>query len=154
MRPGVDFTGVSTPFYCHDGAGRFLFQLRSQRCRNYHGYWDSGAGALEFGEDPEAGVLREVQEEYGCGGEITERLLPYAARWDEPDGARSHWLAVPFFVLVNPAAVRIGDREAMEDIGWFRLEALPEPLHPGVTLALARYPAAFARHAAGRGGER
>lgn len=147
MKPGLDYTGISTPFFCHDGQGNFLLQRRSQKCRNYRGCWDVGAGTLEFGEDPETGVLREVLEEYGVAGEITERLFAYGAHWNEADGRKSHWVAIPFFIKIDSSKIKIGDLEYIDEIGWFSLGALPTPLHPGVTIALARYPDAFARHA-------
>ena len=49
MKPGIDYIGVSTPFYCHDGQGNFLFHKRSQKCRDEQGRWDTGSGKLEFG---------------------------------------------------------------------------------------------------------
>ena len=74
MKPGADFIGVSVSFYCNDGQGRFLFSKRSIRCRDEHGHWEPGGGRLEFGETPAEGVMRELQEEYGCTGEIQEAL--------------------------------------------------------------------------------
>ena len=56
MKPGIDYIGVSTPFYCHDGQGNFLFHKRSQKCRDEQGRWDTGSGKLEFGLTVEENV--------------------------------------------------------------------------------------------------
>ena len=74
MKIGIDFIGISTPFYCNDGKGNFLFHRRSKNCRDEHGKWDPGSGKLDFGVCIEVNVLREIAEEYGCKGEIQERL--------------------------------------------------------------------------------
>ncbi len=60
LKPGVDYIGVTTSFYCNDGKGNFLLHKRSKNTRDENGRWDPGGGQLEFGEKPEKGVLREV----------------------------------------------------------------------------------------------
>lgn len=130
MQAGVDYIGISTSFYCNDGQGNFLFHLRSDRCRDEHHRWDTGAGKLEFGLTPEENVLKEVLEEYGCDGTIQDRI-PAHSILREWQGVRTHWLALPHFVHVDPSRVRIGEPEKMQRLGWFRLDALPEPLHSG-----------------------
>ena len=32
--PGVDYIGVTTAMFCHDGQGNFLLNQRSQHCRD------------------------------------------------------------------------------------------------------------------------
>lgn len=127
-KAGFDYTGVSTVFYCTDGKGMWLLHKRSKNCRDEHGRWDTGSGQLHFGEDPAIGVLREVKEEYGCNGKILEQLLPISVV-REHDGRKTHWLAVPFIVLVNPKMVINNEPEKLDELGWFRLDNLPSPLH-------------------------
>src|SRR5690242_13897261 len=105
MKVGHDFTGVSIPFYCTDGKGKFLLHKRSQKCRDEQGTWDVGGGRLKFGEDFEAGALREVKEEYGCDGKILEALPPYSVNRMH-EGSPTHWIAIPFVVLVDPNEVK------------------------------------------------
>src|SRR3989344_6070645 len=142
MKPGIDYTGISTPFYCHDGAGNFVLHKRSVKCRDEHGKWDCGGGQLHFGELPEEGVLREVSEEYGCAGEI-EAQLPAHTVLREVDGVRTHWLAIPFVICVDPLKVRLNEPEYMDRLGWFRLDGLPSPLHTGLQRALEKFPEYF-----------
>jgi hypothetical protein len=49
MNPGIDYVGITTVFFCHDGKGNFLFHKRSNKCRDEHGRWDLGSGKLEHG---------------------------------------------------------------------------------------------------------
>jgi 8-oxo-dGTP pyrophosphatase MutT (NUDIX family) len=130
MKIGIDFVGVTTPFYCNDGKGNFLFHKRSKNCRDEQGSWDGGAGKLDFGATLEENVLREVAEEYGCRGEIQERL-PVHDVFREHDGIKTHWVSVPFFIKVDPTEVKNNEPESIDEIGWFRLDALPAPLHAG-----------------------
>jgi len=63
LRRGVDHIGVSASFVVHDGNGRILLQKRSKQCRDEHGTWDCGGGAIEFGESIDQAVRREIMEE-------------------------------------------------------------------------------------------
>jgi len=128
---------VSCVFVCHDRAGRLLLARRSAGARDEPGRWDCGAGALEFGETFEAAVAREVAEEYRAVPlAITQAGVRNVLRADPP----SHWVAVVFAVLVDPAAVAIGEPHKFDELGWFDPGALPAPLHSQLapTLALLR----------------
>jgi hypothetical protein len=47
MEKGLDYTGISVVYFCHDGNGNFLMQKRGKNCRDENGRWDIGGGALE-----------------------------------------------------------------------------------------------------------
>jgi len=128
MKPGFDYIGVCVNFYCHDGSGNFVLHKRSQNCRDEQGTWDFGGGQLEFGETLEQGVLREIQEEYGCAAEIDEQLPPLSVL-REHNGKPTHWVSVDFIARVKPNEVVLGEPESMDEIGWFRLAELPTPMH-------------------------
>ncbi len=135
MRVGHDHIGVSTPFYCTDGNGRFLLHRRSSKCRDEQGAWDTGSGELEFGAALADNVLREVREEYGVDGEILEQL-PTRSILRMHDGQPTHWVAVPFVVKVDPLKVRNNEPDKIDEMGWFTLDALPQPLHTGLKATL------------------
>ena len=117
---------VSCVFVCHDSAGRLLLARRSAGARDEPGRWDCGAGALEFGETFEAAVTREVSGEYRAVPlAITQAGVRNVLRDDPP----SHWVAVVFAVLVDPAAVAIGEPHKFDRLGWFDPGDLPAPLH-------------------------
>jgi 8-oxo-dGTP diphosphatase len=134
--------GVSCVFVCHDGAGRILLARRSAGARDETGAWDCGAGALEFGESFDAAVSREVGEEYATAPlEITQLGVRNVVRADPP----SHWVAVVFAVRVDPAAVSLGEPHKFDELGWFRPDALPSPLHSQLPPALALFRAPSGR---------
>jgi 8-oxo-dGTP diphosphatase len=138
MKAGIDYIGVSTPFYCNDGKGKFVFHKRSKKCRDENGKWDTGSDELRFGQAIGESVLREVKEEYGCKGKIQEQLPPHSILRIHR-GKKTHWLVIPFFILVNPKEVKINEPEKIKEIGWFPLDKLPKPLHTGFQYTFKEY---------------
>lgn len=63
MKKGVDYTGVTVVYLCHDGEGHILFSKRSENCRDEHHTWDPGGGGLEFGDTVENTLKKEISEE-------------------------------------------------------------------------------------------
>ena len=137
-KAGVDYIGVTTPFYCNDGNGNFLFHKRSCNCRDEQGSWDLGSGQLEYDLTAEENVLKEVMEEYGCNGEIQGRL-PAHDIFRDNNGVKTHWVAMPFFVKVDPKEVKINDPDKIDEIGWFRLANMPRPLHTGFSFTYKNF---------------
>jgi 8-oxo-dGTP diphosphatase len=145
MKAGVDYIGITTPFYCNDGKGKFLLHKRSKNCRDEQGAWDPGGGQLEVGLTPEENVLKEVREEYGCAGKIQQALPPYTI-FRAHEGEKTHWLALPFFILVNPKKVSNNDPEKIDELDWFTLNKLPKPLHTGFAKVLKTNPEYFSKY--------
>ena len=128
LRRGVDFIGVCCVFWCHDGKGKVLLHKRSAACRDEQGAWDVGSGAMEFGEDFESAVRRELKEEY-CVEPLEIKFLVADNVRRASDGKNTHWVALRFAVLVDSKKVKIGDPKGMDEIGWFTPDNLPSPLH-------------------------
>jgi len=145
MKAGIDYIGISTPFYCNDGKGTFLFHKRSKNCRDEEGKWDTGSGQLEFGLTPEENVMKEIKEEYGCHGVIQEGL-PAHSIFRIHEAKKTHWIAIPFFVYVSPKDVRINDRDKIDVIAWYTLQDAPKPLHIGFTYTLQKYKEHFRKY--------
>lgn len=138
MKAGEDYIAITTPFYCNDGKGNFLFHRRSKNCRDEQGRWDPGGGKLEFGLTPEENVLKEVKEEYGCEGVIQKRIPPHTII-RRNNGKKTHWIAFPFFIKVKRSEVEINEPKKMDEIGWFKLNKLPKPLHTGFKRTFKHY---------------
>lgn len=145
MVPGIDYIGVSVCFYCHDGQNNFLLQKRSQKTRDQQGRWDCGGGKLEFGESIEAGLKRELKEEYGCDGEI-EEILPPVSFFEEVNGIGKHWIGLLHIVRVNRDEVKNCEPQSIDELGWFRLDQLPSPLHTNVVNEMKIYKKYFERY--------
>lgn len=127
-RRGVDHIGIACVFFCHDGNGRVLLHKRSAKCRDEQGRWDCGGGALEFGEDIETAVRREVKEEFGVDPDEVIMVATTNVLRDN-NGTPTHWLALIHAVRVNPAQVRNCDEEKIEELKWFTPDVFPEPRH-------------------------
>lgn len=145
MRPGIDYIGITTPFYCTDGKGNFLFHKRSNNCRDERGKWDCGSGQLEFGETPEESVLREVVEEYGVKGKIQEQLPAYSLLRTH-NGIKTHWVVIPFIIKADIRKAKMMEPEKATEIGIFTLDRLPKPLHTGARMDMSRYKEYFERY--------
>ncbi|MDD2822643.1 MAG: NUDIX hydrolase [Candidatus Daviesbacteria bacterium] len=152
LKPGIDFTAVSVSFYCHNDDGLFVLHKRSENCRDEIGTWDFGGGRLEFGEDPEVGVLREVLEEYGVEGEIIEQL-PALSLIRENKGITTHWLSIPFLIKVDITKIKNGDPEKISEIEFFTLDNLPQPLHKGATHTLKKFEKHFDKYKKSKSGK-
>ncbi len=138
LKPGIDYIGVSTAFYCHDGNGNFLLHKRSKNCRDEQGSWDNGGGRLEFGLTPEENVLKELEEEYGCKGEIQEKL-PAHSIFREFYSIKTHWIQIPFIIKIDPKEAKNNEPDKIDEMGWFRLDNLPQPYHKGSSQTLREY---------------
>ncbi|MCR4328350.1 MAG: NUDIX domain-containing protein [Patescibacteria group bacterium] len=128
MKRGVDYIGVNCVFWCYDTEGRILMHKRSKKCRDEQDVWDCGGGAMEFGETFEDTVAREVLEEYG----VVPLEIEYVTTKNvlrTHNGLSTHWVKNMHWVLVDPAKVKNGDPEKIDEIGWFALDQLPSPLH-------------------------
>ncbi|MFE2865414.1 NUDIX domain-containing protein [Embleya sp. NPDC059259] len=134
-RPGGP--SVSCVFICHDGAGQVLLARRSAAARDEAGTWDTGAGALEWGETFERAVAREVREEYSTEALSIETIGVRNVLRGDP--VASHWVAVVFAVEVEPGRVAIGEPHKFDALEWFAPDALPTPLHSQCAAGLALF---------------
>lgn len=139
MKKGVDYIGVGIVFYCHDGEGNFIMSKRSRNTRDEHGRWDPGGGGIEFGESVDIALKREIKEEY-CTNVIKSEFLGFrdVHRVDEK-GNKTHWVVFDFKVLVDRKKVKNGVPRQHEEIGWFRLDNLPKPIHSQFPFFIKKY---------------
>jgi len=138
MKKGEDYIGVTASFFCHDGEGNYVLQKRSTNCRDEHGRWDCGGGGVEFGDTIEQTLRKEIREEYGVEvGDV--EFLGVRDVHREHEGRKTHWVSIDHRVLVDRSKVCNAEPHKFEEIGWFTLSALPEPLHSMLPLALEKY---------------
>lgn len=128
MKKGVDYTGVTVVFLCHDGEGNVLLNKRSENCRDEHGRWDPGGGGVEFGTPIEETLRNEIMEEY-CTDVLDVKFVGFRDMHRTHEGKRTHWIALDFFVKVDRSKVKNGEPHKFDDLGWFTLDSLPEPMH-------------------------
>lgn len=108
--------------------GDVLLLRRASTEKNYGGYWALPGGKAEAGETAEDTAVRESTEELGSAIEGKRRMLDQRIT---PTGMAFHTFAqaVPkkFWPTLN---------EEHSGGGWFPLDALPSPMHPGVDATL------------------
>ena len=100
MIKGVDYTGITIVYFCHDGKGNVVLGQRNSTARDEQGRWDIGGGGLEHGESIEQTLQREIFEEYGTTV-LDHEFLGFREVHREHEGAKTHWIAFDFKVLVD-----------------------------------------------------
>ncbi|MBI4415342.1 MAG: NUDIX domain-containing protein [Candidatus Kerfeldbacteria bacterium] len=128
MIKGLDYTGVSIVYFCHDGKGSFVMAKRSANTRDEHGRWDIGGGGLEFGDTIEETLRKEIKEEY-CTDVVSIEFLGYRDVHREHDGKPTHWIALDFKIHVDPKKVQNGEPHKFDEVKWFTLDTIPFPVH-------------------------
>ena len=116
------------------------------------GAWMMPGGFCEAGEHPRAACERELLEETGLPG----RAVAYLGAWMDvygppaPDGLQIQTVVSGYLCrLADPAATPQPDPSEAQEVRWFGLGALPEPLaFPAHVPAMIR---AGAELVAGRG---
>jgi len=138
MKKGIDYTGITVSFYCHDGARNYVLHRRGENCRDEHGCWDFGGGGVKFNESLEAALHREVKEEYAA--DIIEfEFVGYRELFREHEGKKTHWLSFVYIVKLDPEQVVNNEPDKHEEISWFTLDNLPTPLHSMIQESLELY---------------
>lgn len=138
FKKGIDFIGVTVSYLCHDGEGNYLFHKRGPTCRDEHGRWDCGGGAVEFGDTVIETLHKEIQEEFGVEP-LQYEFLGFRDVFREQDGTPTRWISIDYHVRLEREKVINAEPHKFLELGWFRLDALPEPMHSQFPLALAQY---------------
>jgi 8-oxo-dGTP diphosphatase len=138
MKKGIECIGIAVVYFCHDGAGNVLLGKRSKNSRDEIGRWDIGGGAVEFGENIEDTVKKEIKEEYSTDVRKIE-FLGFRDVHRAQGEAATHWIALDFKVLVDRDMARIGEPHKFDDLGWFTHGSLPSPIHSQLPTFLEKY---------------
>ena len=97
-------TRVSAYALCRDDDALLLSRIAPGATVSSDGMWTLPGGGLEFGEDPRDAALRELTEETGLIGEITE--LAEVDSWSGPIGAIDyHAVRIIYRVRVTGGAL-------------------------------------------------
>lgn len=130
MEKGIDHIGITVCYLCHDGHGNVLLNKRGAKARDENGKWDPGGGGLEFGDSVETTLKKEIKEEY-CADVLDYKFMGYRDLFREINGKKTHWLTLDFVVRVDHDQAKNGEPHKFDEIGWFKLDNLPSPLHSG-----------------------
>ena len=102
--------------------------------------WWLPGGGLEFGEDPEAAVLRELAEETGLSGEILGIAGTFSTVYDttlERPGDPVHVIGIVYRIRVADGRLRAEQAGSTDHCEWVDRDAASRlPLSPGGRLGV------------------
>lgn len=131
---GIEFIGVGVGAVILNASDEVLLLRRASHPEI--GQWTIPGGAVEWFETCADAVKRECREEVGLNIEVG-RMLTVVDHILEDEG--EHWVSVEFLCSVtSDKAARLCERESSE-LGWFSLDALPDPMTQPTREALASY---------------
>lgn len=137
MEKGIDYIGVAAAAMIFNERGKIFLSKRGQKAQGEHGYWETPGGGVDFGETLEHAVKREIMEEYGIEIELLEQFS--AIDYIIPD-KHQHWVVTTFLAKIKQGHIpKIMEPEKCDEIGWFQLDSLPQPLSIVTKIDLQRY---------------
>ncbi len=139
LQKGIDYTGLCSVFWCHDGSGKYFLSKRSDQCRDERGRWESPGGGLNFGESPDEALARELKEEFGCIKFNIDEVLPPSSVIRTENGVTSHWIAFAYVLQVESGDMQICEPDKVDAIGWFTLDDLPRPMHTATEIEVEKF---------------
>ncbi|MDD3627907.1 MAG: NUDIX hydrolase [bacterium] len=86
--------------------------------------WALPGGFIDYGEDAETAVLREIKEETGIDAELVELFHVYSDPSRDP---RQHTLSVVFILKPKPGSVPIAGDDA-GNLDFFTEDRLPDQI--------------------------
>jgi 8-oxo-dGTP pyrophosphatase MutT (NUDIX family)/GNAT superfamily N-acetyltransferase len=110
-----------------EDTGRVLLDLRSESVLE-PGTWGTWGGAVDSGETPLQAALRELIEECGYKG-LFEFIKLTVFRHESGFAYHNHLAIVPHEFVPLPGSESAG-------FGWFKIDDLPDQLHPGLEYLL------------------
>jgi len=143
--PFYDSTGKplpSLPKVIRPGASAAVFNERGEillQKRADNGFWSLPGGGVEPGESVQQGVLREVREETGLHVRVVRLVGVYSDPRNYmitqyPGGDIVHNVNLCFVCEWVAGTLQLSDEST--DLGYFPLDALPEPMMPSHLIRL------------------
>ena len=118
----TDRTRVAAYALCLDESGRILL-CRIAPSILAGEVWTLPGGGLEFGEPPEAAVIRELAEESGYDGEVMALADVSNRLFDDPDQpGRLHAIRIVYRVGITGGELRDEVDGSTDTCGWFTAE--------------------------------
>lgn len=86
-----------------------------------HLKWEIPGGKVDFNENPQEAIVREIKEETGINSEVIRLLpLPYTQYWDYPWG-RQQTLLFGFVCRYISVGIKLQDHR-VDEVMWVEIE--------------------------------
>ena len=120
--PGIDFPGVGSGLaVLSDGKLLLCKRLKAPEA----GHWSIVGGKVDHMEAVADAARREAEEESGLTIH-SARFLCLSEQRIEAD--RQHWISLIYVTDDFSGAPQLMEPDKLSDIGWYALDALPQPL--------------------------
>lgn len=136
MKVGLDYIGVGGGALIFNDKGDVLLLQRTANSKNQAGQWSKPGGTIEFGENVEDAIKREIKEEIGADIELT-KFLGYIDDIMESD--HQHWITFNFLGKIVNGEIKNMEPHKHASLRWFALSDLPESLNKNTREAIKEY---------------
>ncbi|TAK96632.1 NUDIX domain-containing protein [Patescibacteria group bacterium] len=125
LKAGKDYIGVGGGVLILNRKGETLLLKRGGKSKNQIGWWSKPGGSVEYGEQAQWAMEREIEEELG----IKIKIWGYLPHTDHIIKREDqHWVAVNYLASVKAGIPRNMEPHKCDEIGWFSLKRLPKKL--------------------------
>lgn len=121
-QPGIHFPGLGVGLaILRDGKLLLCRRIKAPEA----GYWNIVGGKVDHMEPAESAARREAEEETG----LTIGAIRYVGITEQLiEADRQHWISLLYVSDDTTGEPQLTEPDKLSDIGWFDLDALPQPL--------------------------
>jgi 8-oxo-dGTP diphosphatase len=136
MKIGTDCIGIGCGALIVNDNNETLLLKRTSKTRNEAGFWSKPGGGVEFGEEIEDAVKREIKEELGVEIELV-KFLGFTNSVLKAEN--QHWVSFNYLAKIISGELKNVEPEKHEEIKWFKLNELPEKVNKYTIEAVKEY---------------
>lgn len=137
MQIGKDYIGVGCGAFILNENNELLLHKRNKDPER--GYWSIPGGRVEMFETFENAVKREIKEETDLDIEVVKNIGICDHILERVEEEKVHWITPSYLCRVISGVAKIMEPTKHTEIGWFKLNELPDNLTIPTKKALEDY---------------